>query len=53
MGLMDELRKLARPYEDEDEEYDEELEDTAEDEEEAEAPACRSSPAAPGCPPTR
>lgn len=39
MGLMDELRKLARPYEDEDEEYDEELEDTAEDEEEAEAPA--------------
>ena len=39
MGLMDELRKLARPYEDEDKEYDEELEDTAEDEEEAEAPA--------------
>ena len=39
MGLMDELRKLARPYEDEDEEYDEELEDTAEDEEEAEEPA--------------
>ena len=38
MGLMDELRKLARPYEDEDEEYDEELEDTAEDEE-AEEPA--------------
>lgn len=27
MGLMDELRRLARPYEDEEEEYDDELEE--------------------------
>ena len=39
MGLMDELRRLARPYEDEDEEYDEELEEeTTEEEEEEPAP---------------
>ena len=36
MGLMDELRRLARPYEDEDEEYDEELEEEYDEEEEEE-----------------
>ena len=36
MGLMDELRRLARPYEDEDEEYDEELEEEYDEEEEQE-----------------
>lgn len=38
MGLMDELRRLARPYEDEDEEYDEELEEDTPEEEEEPAP---------------
>ena len=38
MGLMDELRRLARPYEDEDEEYDEELEEETTEEEEEPAP---------------
>ena len=38
MGLMDELRRLARPYEDEDEEYDEDLEEETTEEEEAPAP---------------
>lgn len=38
MGLMDELRRLARPYEDEDEEYDEELEEETTQEEEEPAP---------------
>ena len=33
MGLMDELRRLARPYEDEDEEYDDELEEGYDEEE--------------------
>lgn len=41
MGLMDELRRLARPYEDEDEEYDEELEEEYDEEEEEEEPAPR------------
>ena len=41
MGLMDELRKLARPYEDE--EYDEDLEDAVEEEEEEE-PAAEPAP---------
>ena len=42
MGLMDELRRLARPYEDEDEEYDEEREeDYDEEEEEEDEPAPR------------
>ena len=36
MGLMDELRKLARPYEDEDEEedYESEIDDSYDDIEE-------------------
>ena len=38
MGLMDELRRLARPYEDEAEEYDEDLEEETTEEEEAPAP---------------
>ena len=38
MGLMDELRRLARPDEDEDEEYDEELEEETTEEEEEPAP---------------
>ncbi len=38
MGLMDELRRLACPYEDEDEEYDEELEEETTQEEEEPAP---------------
>ena len=42
MGLMDELRRLARPYEDEDEEYDEELEEEYDEEgEEEDEPAPR------------
>ena len=36
MGLMDELRRLARPYEDEDEEYEAELEEEYDEEEEEE-----------------
>ncbi len=45
MRLMDELRRLARPYEDEAEEYDDELEEEYEDEEEeAEEPAPRRAP---------
>ena len=50
MGLMDELRRLARPYEDEDEEYDEELEEEYDEEEEEEdtsgCPFCTSTPSA-------
>ena len=37
MGLMDELRRLARPYEDEDD-YDDEMEEETPEEEEEEAP---------------
>ena len=36
MGFIDELKRLARPYEDEDEEYDEELEEEYDEEEEEE-----------------
>ncbi|MBR1781655.1 MAG: cell division protein SepF [Oscillospiraceae bacterium] len=43
MGLMDELRKLARPYEDEEDEYYEDEEVDVEEDDEPEEPAPRRS----------